>query len=37
VFGGYLVSVFKLDFNPSIYLRNTVDFLETIRHVSRAW
>jgi phospholipid/cholesterol/gamma-HCH transport system permease protein len=30
VFGGYLVSVFKLDFSPSIYLKNTVDFVETI-------
>ena len=28
VFGGYLVSVHKLGFNPSTYLRNTIDFLE---------
>jgi phospholipid/cholesterol/gamma-HCH transport system permease protein len=34
VFGGYLVSVFKLDFSPSIYLKNTVDFVETIDIVS---
>ena len=34
VFGSYLVSVFKLDFSPSIYLKNTVDFVETIDIVS---
>jgi phospholipid/cholesterol/gamma-HCH transport system permease protein len=34
VFGGYLVSVYKLDFSPSIYLKNTVDFVETIDIVS---
>ena len=34
VFGGYLISVFKLGFNPSIYLKNTVDFVETIDIVS---
>lgn len=34
VFGGYLISVFKLGFNPSIYLKNTVDFVETIDVVS---
>jgi phospholipid/cholesterol/gamma-HCH transport system permease protein len=28
VFGGYLVSVYKLGFNPSTYLQNTYDFLE---------
>ncbi len=28
VFGGYLVSVFKLGFNPGTYLKNTVDFVE---------
>jgi len=27
VFGGYLVAVYKLGFNPSIYLQNTYDFL----------
>jgi phospholipid/cholesterol/gamma-HCH transport system permease protein len=29
VFGGYLVSVYKLGFNPANYLKNTYDFLET--------
>ena len=28
VLGGYLVSVFKLGFNPDIFLKNTVEFLE---------
>ena len=28
VLGGYLVGVYKLDFNDSTYLRNTLDFLE---------
>lgn len=28
VFGGYLVSVYKLGFNPAIYLRNTIDFVQ---------
>ena len=28
VFGGYLVAVHKLGFNPSNYLQNTWDFLE---------
>lgn len=27
IFGGYLVSVYKLGFNPSTYIRNTLDFL----------
>jgi len=30
VLGGYLVSVYKLGFNPNTYLRNTVDFVETL-------
>ena len=34
VFGGYLVSVYKLDFNAGNYLKNTVDFLETTDVVS---
>jgi phospholipid/cholesterol/gamma-HCH transport system permease protein len=34
VFGGYLVSVYKLGFNPGNYLKNTADFLETIDVVS---
>src|SRR5471030_2728990 len=29
VFGGYLVGVYKLDFNDAAYLRNTLDFLTT--------
>lgn len=28
VFGGYLVAVYKLGFNPSIYLKNTLDFMQ---------
>jgi phospholipid/cholesterol/gamma-HCH transport system permease protein len=28
VFGGYVVSIFKLGFNPSIYMQNTIDFME---------
>jgi phospholipid/cholesterol/gamma-HCH transport system permease protein len=28
VFGGYLVSIYKLGFNPHIYLKNTIDFME---------
>jgi phospholipid/cholesterol/gamma-HCH transport system permease protein len=34
VCGGYLVSVYKLDFNDSTYLRNTVDFLQVMDVVS---
>jgi len=30
VFGGYLVSIYKLGFNPGTYLKNTVDFVEFI-------
>jgi phospholipid/cholesterol/gamma-HCH transport system permease protein len=29
VFGGFLVSTYKLDFNPASYLSRTVDFLQT--------
>jgi phospholipid/cholesterol/gamma-HCH transport system permease protein len=29
VFGGYVVSVFKLGFNPGTYIKNTIDFMET--------
>lgn len=29
VFGGFLVSVFRLDFNAGVYISNTIDFLET--------
>ena len=28
VFGGYIVSVHKLGFNPDTYLKNTIDFME---------
>lgn len=34
VFGGFLVGVYKLDFNPATYLANTFEFLETIDVVS---
>ena len=34
VFGGYLVGVYKLDFNPALYLNRTLEFLETIDVVS---
>ena len=34
VFGGYLVSVYKLGFNPSNYISNTLDFMETVDVVS---
>jgi phospholipid/cholesterol/gamma-HCH transport system permease protein len=34
VFGGYIIAVGKLDFNPSTYLKNTFDVLETIDVVS---
>jgi phospholipid/cholesterol/gamma-HCH transport system permease protein len=28
VFGGYVVSSYKLGFNPATYLKNTIDFVE---------
>jgi phospholipid/cholesterol/gamma-HCH transport system permease protein len=34
VFGGFLVSVYKLGFNPAIYLQNTWDFLEALDVIS---
>ncbi len=34
VFGGYLVSVYKLDFNAAAYLRRTWDYLEMIDVIS---
>ncbi len=34
VLGGYVVSIYKLGFNPSTYLQNTVDFVETLDIVS---
>jgi phospholipid/cholesterol/gamma-HCH transport system permease protein len=29
IMGGYLVGVYRLDFNPAVYMTNTIDFLET--------
>ena len=34
VFGGYLVSVYKLGFNPIVYLKNTFDFVEPLDVIS---
>jgi phospholipid/cholesterol/gamma-HCH transport system permease protein len=34
VFGGYLVSIYKLGFNPASYIRNTLDFVQTLDVVS---
>jgi phospholipid/cholesterol/gamma-HCH transport system permease protein len=34
VFGGYVVGIYKLDFNPAAYIRNTMDFVETLDVVS---
>lgn len=34
VLGGYLVGVYKLNFNPSAYLKQTADYLQTIDVVS---
>ncbi len=34
VFGGYLVSIYKLGFNPEAYIANTFEFLETMDVVS---
>lgn len=34
VFGGYLVAVHKLDFNPAVYLKNSWQFLELIDVIS---
>jgi len=34
VFGGYLISIHKLGFNPSVYLKNTWQFLEAIDVIS---
>lgn len=34
VFGGYIVAVFKLGFNPNVYLSNTIDFLEPLDVIS---
>ncbi len=37
IFGGYLVGVNRLGFNPSTYLRNTREFLEVWDVVSGLW
>jgi phospholipid/cholesterol/gamma-HCH transport system permease protein len=34
VLGGYLVAVYKLDFNPAGYLKRTVDYLEAMDVIS---
>jgi len=34
IFGGYIIAIGKLDFNPATYLKNTFDALETIDVVS---
>jgi phospholipid/cholesterol/gamma-HCH transport system permease protein len=34
IFGGYIISIGKLGFNPATYLKNTFDVLETIDVVS---
>jgi len=34
ILGGYLVGVYKLDFNDAAYLRNTIEFLQTMDVVS---
>lgn len=34
VFGGYIIAVYKLDFNPSIYMQNTWNFLEPLDVIS---
>ena len=30
IFGGYVIGVFKLDFNAALYIQKTIDFLEPI-------
>ncbi len=34
VFGGYVVSIFKLGFNPGNYIKNTMDFMEAMDVIS---
>ena len=34
VFGGYVVSTANLSFNPQVYIRNTVDFVEPLDVIS---
>jgi phospholipid/cholesterol/gamma-HCH transport system permease protein len=37
IFGGYLVGVSRLDFNPATYLKNTREFLEFWDVASGLW
>jgi len=34
VFGGYLISVYKLGFNPAIYIKNTWQYMESLDVIS---
>ena len=34
VFGGYIVGIFKLGFNPNVYISNTIDFVQPIDVIS---
>jgi len=34
IFGGYVIGVFKLDFNPALYIQKTYNFLEYIDVIS---
>ena len=34
VFGGFLVSVYKLGFNPAVYINNTIDFVQPLDVIS---
>lgn len=34
VFGGYIVSIYKLGFNPASYIKNTMDFVEPLDVIS---
>jgi phospholipid/cholesterol/gamma-HCH transport system permease protein len=34
VFGGYVISIHKLGFNPSVYIKNSWEFLEPIDVIS---
>jgi phospholipid/cholesterol/gamma-HCH transport system permease protein len=37
VMGGWVVGIYSLDFNSAVYLKNTVDFLETGDVTSGLW
>jgi len=34
VFGGYIVGIFKLGFNPNVYISNSIDFIEPLDVIS---